>query len=354
MNHERRRVLLLCDWFLKYVGPYAQALARRDVDVAVFCRDHAYEFGGDRAERARVLDAMRVAGVEVIELAGRGSSVARAVAPLAAVRRWQADVAHAQSEIHDPRLLAAVGGTPLALMVHDPEPHLAAAPRPLRLRLWRQLWERRADCLLVHSSSLADGLPTGKPVRVLPHGAVVRETPLPAPSTPTVLLFGRLEYYKGVRVLLAAMNIVWEQRPEALLLVAGKGPELAAVPRHPRIEVVPGYVPETEVEALLARASLVVLPYLEASQSGVGSIAVGLGVPVVVSDAGGLSELASDPSFVAPAGEAQALADALLRHLDDGEAVRAEVLARARREIGWDSVAARAVEIYDELPALRT
>jgi glycosyltransferase involved in cell wall biosynthesis len=150
------------------------------------------------------------------------------------------------------------------------------------------------------------------------------------------------------------MNIVWEQRPETLLLVAGKGPELAAVPRHPRIEVVPGYVPETEVEALLARASLVVLPYLEASQSGVGSTAVGLGVPVVVSDAGGLSELASDPSFVAPAGEAQALADALLRHLDDGAAVRTEVLARARREIGWDSVAARAVEIYDELPALRT
>lgn len=353
MNNGRRRVLLLCDWFLKYVGPYAQALARRDVDVAVLCRDHAYEFGGDRAERTRVLDAMRGAGVEVIEIAGRGTSVVRAGAPLTAARRWRAHVAHAQSEIHDPRLLAAVGRTPLALMVHDPRLHLGAAPRPLRLRLWRQLWERRADVLLVHAASLADGLPAGKPVRVLPHGAVVRETPLPAPATPTVLLFGRLEHYKGVRVLLEAMDVVWEERPEVLLLVAGKGPELAAVPSHPRIEVIPGYIPEPEVEALLVRASVVVLPYLEASQSGVGSLAIGCGVPVIVSDAGGLSELALDPSFVTPAGDAHALAGALLRHLDDGEAVRAEVLARARREIGWDGVAARAVDIYDELAALR-
>lgn len=353
MTAAPRRVLLMCDWFLKYVGPFAEGLTRQGVAVAVLCRDHAHEFSGDRAERSRILGAMHSAGVDVIEVGGRGSSIARAAAPLARARRWKPDVVHAQSEIHDPRLLAAVGRKPLALMIHDPRPHLGTAPRPLRLRLWRHLWERRADYLLVHSRALAAELDTRKPVRVLAHGADVGVEPLLPPATPTVLLFGRLEYYKGVRVLLRAMRTVWASRPDALLLVAGKGAELAAVPDHPQIQTIPGYVPEDEVDALLAMASVVVLPYLEASQSGVGSRAIGAGVPVVVTDVGGLPDLALDQTYVVPPGDDKALAAALLRHLDDPYAVRCEVLARARREIGWDSVAARANAIYDELAAVR-
>jgi glycosyltransferase involved in cell wall biosynthesis len=339
----------VCDWFLKYVGPFAEALRRAGVSVAVVIRDHAYEFGGDHAERRRVVDSMIAAGVEVIELPGRGTSLFRAVPALRRARRWRADVAHAQSEIHDPRMLAVVAGMPLALTVHDPNPHLGAARRPLRLRVWQFLWLRRADFLLVHSAALGSALDTSKPVRIIPHGTAVQSQPMVAPTRPTIVLFGRLEYYKGVRVLLAAMELVWEQRPETLLVVAGQGPELSVLPSDPRIDVVPGYVPEADVDRILGRASLIALPYLEASQSGVGVQAIGRGIPVVVTDVGGLPELALDESFVVPAGDAGALAEALLRHLDHPPALRERVLAHARAEVGWDCVAERAVRIYDEL-----
>ena len=351
--HPGRRVLLVCDWFLKYVGPFAEALQRAGVSVAVVIRDHAYEFGGDYAERRRIVESMIAAGVEVIELPGRGTSILRAVPTLRRVRRWRADVAHAQSEIHDPRMLALVAGTPLALMVHDPAPHLGAARRPLRLRMWQRLWLRCADYLLVHSAVLASALDASKPIRILAHGAEVRPEAMPAPAQPAIVLFGRLEYYKGVRVLLGAMEIVWEQRPETVLVVAGQGPELSVVPLDPRIDVVPGYVPEAEVDDILGRASLVVLPYLEASQSGVGVQAIGRGIPVVVTDVGGLPELALDESFIVPAGDAGALAQALLRHLDHPPALRERVLAHARAEVGWDCVAERAVQIYEELVGTR-
>jgi glycosyltransferase involved in cell wall biosynthesis len=347
------RVLLVCDWFLKYVGPFAEALRRAGIPVAVAIRDHAHEFGGDRAERSRVVEGMRAAGVEVIELPGRGSSLLRALPALARVRRWRADVVHAQSEIHDPRLLAAVRGLPLALMIHDPRPHLGSARRPLRLRLWQWLWVSRANLLLVHSEALAPVVGARKPVRALPHGASVRRAPAAAPSRPTVVLFGRLEYYKGVRVLLAAMDLVWEARPETLLVIAGQGPELEVVPRDPRIEVVAGYVPEADVERLMERASLVVLPYLEASQSGVGVQAIGRGIPIVVTDVGGLPDLALDSTFVVPAGDAAALARALLRHLDHAVAIRERTLAQARDLVGWDCVAHKALRIYDELVRIR-
>jgi glycosyltransferase involved in cell wall biosynthesis len=319
----------------------------------LLCRDHAYEFGGDRDERLRILAVAADAGVEIIETPGRASAVARGAPAIASALRFRADVVHAQSEIHDPRLLAAVGTRPLVLTVHDPRPHLGAAPRPLRLRLWRDLWERRASVLVVHSAALAGGVRSGKPVRVLPHGAVVRAEPFAVPERRAVLLFGRLEYYKGVRVLVRAMDTVWSARPETTLLVAGRGPELAHVPQRPQIETLPGYVPEAEVDEVMGRASLVVLPYLEASQSGVGAEATARGVPVVVSDAGGLGDLALDPTYVVAAGDAAALADALLRHLDDSDEVRARVLERARQAIGWDAVAERAVGLYRELGETR-
>lgn len=343
----------MCDWFLKYVGPFAEALRRAEVEVAVLCRDHAYEFGGDESERRRVVERMAAAGVDVIEMPGRSSALARGAQAVAQARRFRADVVHAQSEIHDPRLLGAVAGRPLLLMVHDPRPHLGAAPRPLRLRAWQLLWRRRADCLLVHSEALAGLLGRGKPVRVLPHGVEVDAVAAPLPAEPALLLFGRLEAYKGVQVLLDAMEHVWSRRPEVRLVVAGQGPELRAVPAGPRVEVLSGYVPEGDVGGLLARASLVVLPYLEASQSGVGLQALGRGVPVVVTDVGGLPDLAADRSFVVPANDPPALAEALLRHLDHGAPFRASVLERARSLFGWDAVAAQALRIYDEAAGAR-
>ena len=54
------------------------------------------------------------------------------------------------------------------------------------------------------------------------------------------------------------------------------------------------------------------LPYTQASQSGVGVLAIAAGVPVVVSDLGALPELAYDPSFVFEAGNPRALAETIV------------------------------------------
>ena len=48
--------------------------------------------------------------------------------------------------------------------------------------------------------------------------------------------------------------------------------------RAPRVSVSGGYLPESEVEAFFRATSLAVLPYTEASQTAVGSLAVGYGV----------------------------------------------------------------------------
>ena len=85
------------------------------------------------------------------------------------------------------------------------------------------------------------------------------------------------------------------------------------------------YVGDLELLAWLARASIVVLPYNRASQSGFVPIAKALGRRIVASDAGGLAEqtLGYDKLHRFRAGDRAALAEAL------GDALASEKVGRA-------------------------
>lgn len=345
------RVLLVCDWFLKYTAGLARGLVDADAVVALLCRDHAREFDDRVAERQALLDDLAERGVELIVLPGRVSSSAGLVA-LPRLRRqiaqWAPDVAHAQSN-YEPRLLALSRPYPSVLTVHDPVPHPGQPELGVVQRRIETAWRRRADRIVVHGDALRDALEPSQRARavVIPHGVRTATRPLAVPNAPVVVLLGRLEPYKGVDVLVRAMPIVWRHRPDVRLVVAGVGPACADVPDDPRIDRRFGYVPEAALGELLAEASLVVLPYTEASQTGVGSTAVAAGVPVVVTDVGALADLTVDPSFVVPAGDAEALAAAILQHIDDGVDVRQQVVDLARRTLSWEVVARRHLALYD-------
>jgi glycosyltransferase involved in cell wall biosynthesis len=95
----------------------------------------------------------------------------------------------------------------------------------------------------------------------------------------------------------------------------------------------------------------VALPYTQASQSGVGTLAIAAGVPVVVSDLGALPELAHDPSFTFEAGNPRLLAETIVQHLDDGPEVRRAVLRHAQSRFSWNHAARLTTELYRELIA---
>jgi glycosyltransferase involved in cell wall biosynthesis len=348
------RILIVCDFLFKYGSQQARSLAGAGHDVAVLCRSHALEFGGSEPERDLVLAGLRGDGVRVLVLPGRTRSIAAVPAMLAIrreLRRWRPEVVHVH-ENHEPRLLVLTCGYRTVLTVHDPSQHPGAAPFT-RTEAWIfDCWFRRADRFVVHGQALADELApiVGRArIAVIPHGTWPRSEPLICPQSRMVLLFGRLEQYKGVEVLVAAMQIVWERRPDVRLVVAGGGPAARLVPADPRTSLIARYISESEVALLLAEASLVVLPYTQASQSGVGLLAIAGGVPVVVSDLGALPELAYDASFIAEAGNRQALADTIVRHIDDGAEVRQSVLHHARAHFSWERSAQLSTELYREL-----
>lgn len=358
--YPQPRFLLACDFLRKYAAALARGLADAGADVRLLTRDHALEFGGDvsamRSEIRQRLDP----SVPVWWMPGRVSE-ATAVGHTARLGLWRRhfapQVVHLQEGVsNDPRLLLAAWPGPgrYALTVHDPSLH-PGDTEPSRLRTGAEAMVRRgAGLIFVHSESLRAELLERReiraPVEVVPHG-IDAPAVRPPPATPTLLFFGRISPYKGVEVLLDAMCRVWASLPKARLVLAGEGqlPDHPVV-HDPRVELLSRHVHEDEVPDLFARSACVVLPYRQAAQSGVGSLAKRHARPLVVSAVGGLPELVADGSgLIVPPGCAEALANALLELLRDPR--RAIVMGRAGARTAadtasWTSVARRTVDAY--------
>ncbi|MDE2581541.1 MAG: glycosyltransferase family 4 protein [Rhodospirillales bacterium] len=189
-------------------------------------------------------------------------------------------------------------GIPLAVIVHDAEAHPGDG-FPLQFRLQRAL-VRRADRVLALSEHVVERLRAQRLVRA--GTPLLRGTHPPfdfgvsAPSGAhdgprRVLSFGRLLPYKGLDLLAEALRLLGP-RPDMVVRVVGQGPEsaaLAALRALPGVTVENRWVPEQEVGTLLAWADIVVLPYREASQSGVAAAALAAGRRVVATRVGGIA-----------------------------------------------------------------
>ena len=113
-----------------------------------------------------------------------------------------------------------------------------------------------------------------------------------------ILFFGRINAYKGLDVLLEAMKIVVKENSNIKLSIVGNGDikpyeeqikELGA-----NIESNVRWIKDEEVEGFFMKSDFVVVPYIEASQSGVIPLSYSFGLPVIASRIGGIPEQVVD------------------------------------------------------------
>jgi glycosyltransferase involved in cell wall biosynthesis len=139
--------------------------------------------------------------------------------------------------------------------------------------------------------------------------------------------------------------------PSQLIDVAALHARAAALGLAERVIFDLRYVAPTEVAGLIELATILVLPYRSATQSGVVQLAYSFARPVVATAVGGLVEAVEDgdTGLLVPPQDPPALADALQRLLDDmatrrrmGE--RAAELARTR--YAWSEPARALLEAY--------
>ncbi len=178
-------------------------------------------------------------------------------------------------------------------------------------------------------------------------------------QTAQLLFFGNVRPYKGLSQLLQALagvpeGIAWKLTVAGEFFVSLKAHQRQAqdLGIGDRIEWRAGYVPNQDVPGLFRKADAVVLPYVDASQSGVVPVAYHFEVPVIATDVGGLSEvvLQGRTGYLVPPGRPDLLAQAVADCIRNREGIDfAQEIRDFRKHLSWEQVADSILEVCREI-----
>jgi glycosyltransferase involved in cell wall biosynthesis len=109
---------------------------------------------------------------------------------------------------------------------------------------------------------------------------------------PVMLFFGFIRPYKGLSVLIDALEIIISKGKEVHLVVAGEfwedrekyDTQIKAAGLGKFVHIFDYFIPDEEAAAFFEAADLFVAPYTGGTQSGALKAAIGFGLPAVISD----------------------------------------------------------------------
>ncbi|MGE0810831.1 MAG: glycosyltransferase [Immundisolibacter sp.] len=393
----RPRLLVLTSTFPRWAGdrepPFVYELSRRLTEQFEV---HVLTPHAPGARREETLDGVHVhrfryAPERLQQLAYDGGILARLrerpwrlllVPCLLAAQAWalrrllarqRFDVLHAHWII--PQGLAALlAGAPrrVPMLCTSHGGDLFGLRGPLATHLKRRVLAQSAAVTVV-SEAMREAvlaLRPGRVVDVVPMGTDLGgcftppEQPARAPDT--LLFAGRLVEKKGVVHLLDAVARLRATGRAVTLIIAGDGPLRGALQTHAAQLGIGahvtfmGAVEHTRLAGLFQQAAVAVVPSVVAvdgDQEGFGLViveAMGCACPVVASRLPAINDIALDgeTALLVPPADADALASAIARVLDDtdGAAQRAAAArVRVLERFGWESVSRRYADLLDRL-----
>ena len=168
-------------------------------------------------------------------------------------------------------------------------------------------------------------------------------------STKKVLMFfGLIREYKGLDILIHAMEEIKDKLENFTLLIVGEcyGDEKkytdlinnAGITDNVQCHF--SFIPDNEVGKYFSASDVIVLPYKTASQSGIVQIAYHYDTPVIVSNVGGLPEIVDEGKTgfcVEP--NPGSFADAIrsFYSIEDKESFRSNI-AEYKKRFSWDAM----------------
>jgi len=353
------RIVMIAPHFEEYAFLLARALARHaNVLLILDTKQLNDDFTGRLRPEAPGVTLRHSAFQGPLELARILQAIVR-FRPQ--VLHWQEPSGLIKAVMAATTITLATPFTRTALTIHDAVPHSGRdATVAQRLAPVRRFARWRAQRLFLHGGLcreqyLREYLPAphrDDRVRLTEHGTILvgepAEQPAGAGSGFSALMFGRMEAYKGLDVLLAAAQDLAAQGVQFQLDLAGSGPELERLAPEfaalSGVRIEQGYVSSARLIEKMQAADCVVLPYLSATQSGVLAAAMGNGRFVIASRVGGIPDLVQhgENGLLVEPGVAEGLAQAL-RSVATDEALRQRLREGARqtaaKRLSWDRIA---------------
>lgn len=253
--------------------------------------------------------------------------------------------------------LLALENYPIVQTIHDPVRH--PGEENFVYDYLRHLSIQRADRIVVLSNQFKESFEkfgiNQEQVEVIPHGSFSFDDKISEPPLKKKILFsGRINKYKGLDVLLKAFLIIQTSNSGASLTIAGKGdvePYKELLVKIKNITLINKYLSEEELEKLHSECDFVVVPYIEASQSGVIALAAANGRAVISSNIGGLTEQVVDgkTGYLVEKGNPEILAEKMSILLNNNDLVL-DMGRNARQyyseNYSWEVIAQKNIQAY--------
>lgn len=162
-----------------------------------------------------------------------------------------------------------------------------------------------------------------------------------------ILFFGFIRKYKGLDTLINAMALL-KNYPDIKCIVAGEFYEdekhyldlITKSGLEKDIILFNDFIPTKEVKYYFSAADVVILPYRNATQSGIVQMAVNFQKPVIATNVGGISEVIEDnkTGFIVEKENPQALAEAILKfYKDRKEEIFSKNMLLLKEKYSWES-----------------
>jgi len=271
------------------------------------------------------------------------------------IKEINPDIIHF-SEIHPWYLvfLPYIKKYPIFLSQHDVIPHPGEPVRGKITIAINNIINKRADRIVVHGKMLKNllvkkGYPESK-IIVMYVGAYSFLLKWAKKGVKTeehnILFFGRILKYKGLDNLLKAMPLIKQKVPDIKLTIAGDG-DLSPYKEYiipeikDNLEIINKFLDEGEISHLFQKASMVIVPYREASQSGPVIIGYAFKKPLICTNVGAIPEVVDDQKtgILVPPNNPRILAEKVVELIknDRKRAMLAENGYRKVRDfLNWD------------------
>lgn len=203
----------------------------------------------------------------------------------------------------------------------------------------------QADYFIVMSGTVEEDLKKfnkGKPYRLIPHPVynifgekkdktsakefIYSEFKIDLRKDKVILFFGYVRKYKGLNFLIDALPEILK-KVNVKLLIVGEFYEdetkyreqIAHLNLENNVKVVSDFVPDEKVKYFFSACDVVILPYADATQSGIIQIAYFYDKPVIATNVGGLSEAVLDnkTGLIIKAKSSEAIAEAVIKFYEE-------------------------------------
>jgi len=162
-----------------------------------------------------------------------------------------------------------------------------------------------------------------------------------------ILFFGFIRKYKGLDILLNAMKLLQNLKPQTSnikLLIAGEFYEdrktydelISRLGIRDRLIMQTRFIRNEEIRYFMCAADVVVQPYRNATQSGVTPLAYHFEVPMIVTNVGGLPSMVPDnKAGLVAEPTAESLAEKITAYFEKGENYFIPGLLEEKKKLSW-------------------